>query len=346
MASAAFRGRSAGRAEAGDRLSTVRADIGYDTILCAAGRLEGIAHRTPVATSRTVDSLTGATVFFKCEHLQRAGAFKFRGAYNALSRFTPEQKRRGVLTYSSGNHAQAMALAGKLLGIPVTIVMPADAPSVKLCAVREYGGDIVTYDRATEDRESVGARLAAERGLEVVPPYDHPDVIAGQGTATKELLEDAGPLDLLLVPCGGGGLLAGSALSAVGIDPRCHVIGVEPADADDGLRSFRTGVLQSVSNPQTIADGARTPSLGALTFPLIQRYVHDMVTVEDDALLRWMFFIWERMKLLVEPTGALAAAAVLERTVHVRGKRVGVILSGGNADVSALAAARVRTSGP
>jgi threonine dehydratase len=285
-------------------------------------------------------------VFFKCEHLQRSGAFKFRGAYNALCRFTPERRRRGVLTYSSGNHAQAMALAGRLLDIPVTIVMPSDAPAVKLAAVREYGGEIVTYDRDTQVREAVGAAIAAERGLEVVPPYDHVDVIAGQGTAAKELFEDTGGLDLLLVPCGGGGLLAGSALSAQALSPACRVIGVEPAAADDGARSFRSGVLQTVTNPDTIADGARTPSLGALTFPVIRRLVHNMVTVNDDVLIREMFFIWERMKLLVEPTGALAAAALLERVVDARGLRVGVILSGGNADVTALAAARGRIAGP
>ena len=329
----------------GNCLTGVGIEVGYDQILCAADRLCGVAHRTPAVTSRTVDARTGARVYFKCELLQRAGAFKFRGAYNALSRFTAEQRQRGVLTYSSGNHAQAMSLAGQILGIPVTIVMPADAPSVKLAAVREYGGQIVTYDRATQNRESVGALLAAERGLEVVPPYDHPDVIAGQGTAAKELLEDVGGLDLLLVPCGGGGLLAGSALSANAIDAHCRVIGVEPAAADDAARSFRSGVLQTVSNPDTIADGARTPSLGNLTFPLIQRLVYDMVTVEDDALLRWMGFIWERMKLLVEPTGALAAAAVLEKVVDVRGARVGLILSGGNVDVTALAASRGRIAG-
>lgn len=312
--------------------------VDFDDVLAAAERLQGVAHRTLVATSRTVNGRTGARVFFKCEGLQRAGAFKFRGAYNALSRLDGEQKARGVLTYSSGNHAQALALAGQLLGVPTTIVMPQDAPAVKLEATRGYGGEVQTYDRQRENREALGARLAAERGLHVIPPYDHPDVIAGQGTAAKELIEDAGPLDLLLVPCGGGGLLSGSAISAAALSRGCRVIGVEPAAADDATRSFKTGTLQTVHNPDTIADGARTPSLGRLTFPLVRRYVHDMVTVQDDQLLRAMFFLWERLKLVVEPTGALAAAALLEGIVEAKGAHVGVILSGGNADLAALLA--------
>jgi threonine dehydratase len=287
--------------------------------------------------SRSVDARTGARVVFKCESLQRAGAFKFRGAYNALSRLSPEERRRGVLTFSSGNHAQAVALAGSLLGVPTTIVMPEDAPAVKLAATRGYGGQVVTYDKRTESREELGARLAKERGLHVVPPYDHPHVIAGQGTAAKELLEESGPLDLLLAPCGGGGLLSGTALAAHALAPSCRVIGVEPSAGDDATRSFKTGALQTVHNPDTIADGARTPSLGTLTFPLVRRYVHDMVTVADDALLRSMFYVWERLKLVVEPTGALAAAALLEGVVDAKGLRVGVILSGGNVDLGALA---------
>jgi threonine dehydratase len=242
-----------------------------------------------------------------------------------------------VLTFSSGNHAQAVALAGRLLGVPTTIVMPDDAPAVKLEATRGYGGEVVTYDKHKESREDLGARLAKERGLHVVPPYDHPHVIAGQGTAAKELFEEAGALDVLLVPCGGGGLLSGCALSASALAPGCRVIGVEPAAADDATRSFKTGTLQSVHNPDTIADGARTPSLGSLTFPLVRRYVHDMVTVSDEALLRSMFFLWERLKLVVEPTGALAAAALFENAVAAKGERVGVVLSGGNVDLAALA---------
>ena len=311
--------------------------VTYDDVAKAAATLKGVAHRTPFVTSRTADDRTGARVFFKCENFQRAGAFKFRGAYNALFQLDDAQKRRGVLTFSSGNHAQAIALAGRLLGVPTTIVMPQDAPAVKLRATREYGGEVVTYDRQVESREDLGARLASERGLHVVPPYDHAGVIAGQGTAAKELIEDAGPLDILLVPCGGGGLLSGSALSASALSKGCRVIGVEPEAGDDATRSFKTGTLHTVTNPDTIADGARTPSLGKLTFPLVRRYVHDMVTVDDKALLRAMFFLWERLKLVVEPTGALAAAALLEGRLEAKGARVGVILSGGNVDLAAMA---------
>jgi len=312
----------------------------YADVESAAAQIAGVALRTPVVTSRTVQALTGANVFFKCENLQRVGAFKFRGAYNALSRLDGPARARGVLAFSSGNHAQAVALAGQLLGIPRVIVMPADAPAVKMAATIGYGAEVVPYDRETENREAIGHRLAAERGLTVIPPYDHPHIIAGAGTAALELLDEVADLDLLLVPCGGGGLLSGSALAAANRAPRCRVIGVEPAAGDDATRSFRTGVLQTVVNPQTVADGARTPSLGSLTFPLVREHVSDMVTVDDDALLRAMFFIWERLKLVVEPTGALAAAPVLERAIDVRGLRVGVIISGGNVDLSQVAAWR------
>ncbi len=278
-------------------------------------------------------------VFFKCENLQRAGAFKFRGAYNALSRLGHDERRRGVVTFSSGNHAQAIALAGQLLGIPRVIVMPSDAPQVKRAATLAYGGEIVSYDRAREDREAIGRRLAEERGLTLIPPFDHPDIIAGQGTAARELFEEVGPLDVLLVPCGGGGLLAGSALSAAALAPSCRVIGVEPAAGDDGNRSFRTKTLQRVDNPRTVADGAMTPSLGRLTFQIIIDNVADMTIVDDPALLRSMFYLWERLKLVVEPTGALGAAALLEGA-DVKGLRVGVILSGGNVDISQIAAWR------
>jgi threonine dehydratase len=322
---------SAGTAPARD------ATVTFDDVLEAAARLDGVAHRTPVHRSRTVDERTGARVFFKCENFQRAGAFKFRGAYNALARLSPEQRRRGVLTYSSGNHAQAVALAGRLLKTPTTIVMPSDAPAVKAAATRGYGGEVVTYDRASARREELGARLAAERGLVVIPPYDHADVVAGQGTAARELFDEVGALDLLLVPCGGGGLLSGCAVAAHALAPSCRVIGVEPERADDATRSFRTRTLHTVDNPDTIADGARTPSLGEITFPLVLRYVHDMVTVSEEAIARSMFFLWERLKVLVEPTGALAAAAVLEGVVPVKGARVGVVLSGGNVDLAAVA---------
>jgi threonine dehydratase len=317
----------------------------FDDVLSAARQIAGAAHRTPVVTSRTVNERTGAQVFFKCENLQRAGAFKFRGAYNALSRLGADERRRGVVTFSSGNHAQAIALAGQLLDIPRVIVMPADAPAVKIQATRGYGGEVVLYDRDREDREEIGRRLARERGLTVIPPYNHPHIIAGQGTAALELIHDAGPLDLLCTPCGGGGLLSGSALAANATSPGCRVIGVEPEAGDDAARSFRTKTLQTVDNPKTIADGARTPSLGALTFALILQHVTDIVTVDDDALLRTMFYLWERLKLIVEPTGALAAAAVMEGIVPVRGARVGVVLSGGNVDLSQVGSWLARRSG-
>jgi threonine dehydratase len=316
----------------------------YDDVETAAGRLAGVAHKTPVITSRTVDARTGARVFFKCENLQRMGAFKFRGAYNALSQLSPEARRQGVLTFSSGNHAQAIALSGQLLGIPTTIIMPSDAPAVKLEATRGYGGEVVLYERATSHREELGQRLAAERGLTLIPPYDHPDIIAGQGTAVRELLQETGPLDLVLTPCGGGGLLSGSALAASGLAPTCGVIGVEPAAGDDGTRSFRSGTLQRVENPDTIADGARTNTLGQLTFPLIQQHVRDMLTVTDDQLLQTMFFLWERLKVVIEPTGALAAAAVLHTLVDVRGARVGVVISGGNVDLDQVGEWRRRVA--
>jgi len=300
----------------------------------AAKQIAGAAHKTPVVTSRTINTRTGAELFFKCENLQRAGAFKFRGAYNALSRLDADQRRRGVVTFSSGNHAQAIALAGQVLDIPRVIVMPSDAPTVKRIATEGYGGEVVLYDRDKEDREAIGKRLATERGLTLIPPYDHPHIIAGQGTATRELIDEVGPLDVLFVPCGGGGLLSGSAIAARAMEANCQVIGVEPAAGDDATRSFRTKRLETVNNPKTVADGARTPSLGSLTFPLVLQYVADMATVDDPTLLKTMFYLWERLKLVVEPTGALGAAAALEGTTPIRGLRVGVILSGGNVDVA------------
>jgi threo-3-hydroxy-L-aspartate ammonia-lyase len=308
----------------------------FPDVESAAHQIAGVAHRTPVATSRLLDEHAGAHLFFKCENLQRAGAFKFRGAYNALSRLSPDEARRGVVTFSSGNHAQAVALAGQLLDIPRVIVMPSDAPAVKRTATESYGGEVVLYDRAREDREAIGRRLARERGLTLVPPFDHPHVIAGQGTAARELFEDSGPLDFLFVPCGGGGLLSGSALAARALSPECHVVGVEPAAGDDATRSFQTKQLQTVDNPKTVADGARTSSLGMLTLPLVLEHVADMTTVDDPTLLRTMFLLWERLKMMVEPTGALGAAGALQRGDAIRGKRVGVILSGGNVDVSEI----------
>lgn len=309
-------------------------EVTFDDVARAHERIKGAAHRTPVLRSSTVDARTGANVFFKPENLQRMGAFKFRGAYNALSQLGAEQKRRGVVAFSSGNHAQAVALAGRLLGVPATIVMPVDAPRVKLEATRGYGADVVCYDASNEDRQKIAEQLASERGLTVIPPFDHPHIVAGQGTAAKELIEDAGPLDLLMVPCGGGGLLSGCAVAARHLSPGCRVIGVEPAAGDDGLRSFRSGKLESIGLPETIADGARTTSLGKLTFALIRQHVDDFLTVTDDELLKSMFFLWERMKLVVEPTGMLAACALLENKIDARGKRVGVVLSGGNVDLA------------
>jgi threonine dehydratase len=308
--------------------------VTYDDVQAAAERLRGVAHRTPVATSRTLDERLSARLFLKCENLQRAGAFKFRGAYNATSKLTAAERGRGVLTYSSGNHAQAIALACRLLGAPATIVMPQNAPAAKRRATEGYGARIVAYDPAKAKREEIAEALRRASNPVLVPPYDHADVIAGQGTAARELLEEAGSLDLLLVPCGGGGLLSGSALSARALAPGCRVVGVEPELADDATRSFKTGTLHTVSNPGTIADGARTPSLGTLTFPLVRQNVDDMVTVSDDDLVRAMRFVWERMKLVVEPTGVLGLAAALSRKIDVAGKRVGVILSGGNVDLT------------
>ncbi len=318
-------------------------EVSYEDVAAAHARVRAVAHRTPVLRSATVDALTGASVFFKAENLQRMGAFKFRGAYNALSQLTSAQRKKGVVAFSSGNHAQAVALSGRLLGIPATIVMPTDAPQVKLVATRGYGAEVVSYDASNEDRQKIAEKLAAERGLTVIPPFNHPHILAGQGTAAKELIEETGPLDILLVPCGGGGLLSGCALAARHLSPDCRVIGVEPAEGDDGLRSFRSGRIESIPLPKTIADGARTTALGTLTFALIRANVDDFLTVTDAELLRWMFFLWERMKIVVEPTGTLAAAALLENKLDAKGKRVGVVLSGGNVDLAW--AARVMAPG-
>ncbi|MFC7395865.1 threo-3-hydroxy-L-aspartate ammonia-lyase [Chelatococcus sp. GCM10030263] len=309
----------------------------YADVAAAADRLAGIAHRTPVMTSRTADRETGGSLFFKCENLQRVGAFKFRGAYNAVAILDPEQKRRGVVAFSSGNHAQAVALAGNLLEVPTVIVMPKDAPAIKVAATRGYGGEVVFYDRYTEDRAAIGRRLAAERGLALIPPFDHPGVIAGQGTAVKELIEETGPLDLLFVPLGGGGLLSGSALAAKALSPNCRIIGVEPEAGNDGARSFREGKIVTIDVPKTIADGAQTTALGHLTFPLIRELVEDVVTVSDAQLVEAMRFFAGRMKLVVEPTGCLAAAAALSGIAPVAGKRVGTVLSGGNIDLTTFA---------
>ncbi len=308
--------------------------LSFDHVAEAHERIAGVASRTPVLTSSTADARTGAHLHFKCENFQRMGAFKFRGAYNAIARFTREQRERGVVAFSSGNHAQGIALSARLLGVPAVIVMPTDAPTVKVDATRGYGAEVVLYDRYTEDREAIGQRLADERGLTLIPPYDHPDVMAGQGTAAKELFEDVGPLDVLVVPLGGGGLLSGCATVARALHPDCAVIGVEPEAGNDGQRSFRSGRIVHIDTPQTIADGAQTQHLGHFTFPVIQARVDDIVTVRDAELVDAMAFFAGRMKMIVEPTGCLAAAAVLGGHLDVRGKRVGVVLSGGNIDLT------------
>lgn len=310
--------------------------VTYQQIEAATRRLAEVVHRTPVLTSRTVNQLTNAQVFFKCENFQRTGSFKFRGAYNALSQLSPQQKQQGVITYSSGNHAQAIALAGQLLNIPTTIVMPDNAPTVKLSATRGYGAEVILYQPSETVREKLAQQLAQERNLTIIPPYDHQDIIAGQGTVATQLIEEVGQLDLLLVCCGGGGLLSGCAIATKTLCNNCRVIGVEPEQADDATRSFYTRTLHTVHNPDTIADGARTPSLGELTFPLVLHYVDEMVTVSEAAIRRTMKFLWERLKIVVEPTGTLAGAALLENIVSAQQKRVGVIISGGNVDLKNL----------
>lgn len=306
----------------------------YNDVAAAAERIADYANKTPVMTSRTVNEEFGAEVFFKCENFQRMGAFKFRGAMNALRQFTPQQRAAGVVTFSSGNHAQAIALSAKLLGIPATIIMPHDAPVAKVAAIKGYGGKVVTYDRYTEDREKIGRDLAEKQGLTLIPPYDHPHVIAGQGTATKELIEEVGQLDALFVCLGGGGLLSGSALAARHLSPDCIVYGVEPEAGNDGQQSFRSGKIVHIDTPKTIADGAQTQHLGNYTFQIIQQNVNDILTVSDAELITSMKFIAERMKIVVEPTGCLGFAAARARKAELRGKKVGIIISGGNVDIS------------
>lgn len=306
----------------------------YADVEAAAQRLEGYANRTPVNTSRTLNERLGAEVFFKCENFQRMGAFKFRGAFNALSKFTPEQRKGGVVAFSSGNHAQGIALSARLLGMPATIVMPQDAPALKVAATKGYGASVVMYDRYKEDREAIGRDLAEKHGMTLIPPYDHPDVMAGQGTAARELFEEVGPLDVLLAPLGGGGLLSGTALSTRALAPQCQLYGVEPEAGNDGQQSFRNGKILHIDTPKTIADGAQTQHLGNYTFPIIQRDVNDILTASDAQLVEAMRFFAERMKMIVEPTGALGLAAALQIKDQLKGKRVGIIISGGNVDIS------------
>lgn len=309
----------------------------YDDVLAAAKRLEGHAHRTPVRTSRTIDEALGAKLFFKCENFQRMGAFKFRGGFNALSAFTPEQKKRGAIAFSSGNHAQAVALSAKLLGMPAAIVMPHDAPAAKLAATRGYGAEVILYDRFKEDREAITRKLAEDRGMTLIPPFDHPHVMAGQGTAAKELFEEAGELDYFFVCLGGGGLLSGSVLAAKALSPNCKTYGVEPQAGDDGQQSFRKGERVKIDVPKTIADGAQTQQLGELTFGVIKRDVTDILTATDDQLVEAMKFYAERMKMIVEPTGCLSLAGAQHGGVDIKGARVGILISGGNIDLASFA---------
>lgn len=309
----------------------------YDDVVAAAARLAGHAHHTPVLRSATADARWGAQFFFKCENFQRMGAFKFRGAFNALSKFDAAQRKAGAIAFSSGNHAQAVALSARLLAMPALIVMPQDAPAAKLAATRGYGAEVVLYDRFSEDREALTQRLAAERGMTLIPPYDHPDVIAGQGTAAKELIEDTGPLDRLYVCLGGGGLTSGSALAARALAPACKVYGVEPEAGNDGQQSLRAGRIVNIPVPQTIADGAQTQHLGNYTFGIIRRDVTDILTVSDAQLVETMRFFAERMKMVVEPTGCLAFAGACADAAAIRGLRVGVLISGGNVDLARYA---------
>ncbi|MEX2244043.1 MAG: threo-3-hydroxy-L-aspartate ammonia-lyase [Fimbriimonadaceae bacterium] len=312
--------------------------VTYQDVVEAARRIEGVANPTPVLTSRTFNALTGCTAFFKAENFQRAGAFKFRGAYNAFSKLSDDQKRAGVLTFSSGNHGAACALAGKLLGVQVVIVMNHDAPVMKKAAIEGYGGEVISYRREEEVREELGMKIAKDRGLTVVPPYDHPNIVAGQGTVGRELFVEVSQLDALVVPCGGGGLLSGCSVAARHYRPGVKIYGVEPEAGNDGQQSFREGRIVKIAMPETIADGARTTSLGQITFDIIRRNVDDMVTVTDDETVAATRFLFERMKAVVEPTGALGVAAVMSGRVDVKGKRVGIVVSGGNADVAALVA--------
>lgn len=318
----------------------------YDDVAAAAARIDGHAHRTPVMRSRTADAELGAQVFFKCENLQRMGAFKFRGAFNALSKLDAAQRRAGVAAFSSGNHAQAVALAARELGMPAAILMPEDAPAAKIAATRGYGGEVITYDRYTQDREQLARGLAEQRGMTLIPPYDHPDVLTGQGTAVKELIEDTGPLDALFVCLGGGGLLSGSALAARALSPLCKVYGVEPEAGNDGQQSLRAGRIVHIDTPRTIADGAQTQHLGAYTFAIIRRDVDDILTATDAQLVEAMRFFFTRMKLVVEPTGCLGFAAARAMKDSLRGQRVGVILSGGNVDMARFCALMAEPAQP
>ncbi|WP_394844937.1 threo-3-hydroxy-L-aspartate ammonia-lyase [Pendulispora brunnea] len=305
----------------------------FDDVTAAAERIKDHAHRTPVLTSRTIDEAVGAKIFFKCENFQRTGAFKFRGAFNSLSKFDERQRRAGAIAFSGGNHAQGIALAARILGMPATILMPNDAPPSKIAATRDYGGKVVSYDRYKDDREAIGRQLAEQQGMTLIPSYDHPHVIAGQGTVAKELFEEVGELDALFVCLGGGGLLAGSALSLRALSPRAKLYGVEPEAGNDGQQSLRSGSLMHIEIPDTIADGAQSQHLGNLTFEIIKRDVDDILTASDDDLIECMRLFASRMKIIVEPTGCLALAGARRIPEKLEGQRVGVIVTGGNVDL-------------
>jgi threo-3-hydroxy-L-aspartate ammonia-lyase len=307
--------------------------IGIEEVRRAATRIDGVAHRTPTITSRSLDEAVGAHVYLKAEPLQRTGSFKFRGAYNKIAALSAHERAAGVLAFSSGNHAQAVALSARLLETSATIVMPADAPALKLAATRHYGAEVITYDRYREDREEIGGRVARERGLTLVRPFDDLDVIAGQGTAALELIDDAPGLDLLLAPVSGGGLVAGCAAAVRALRPGARVIGVEPESGDDYARSLAAGHPVSIAMPDTIADSLRLTSPGEVTFALNQSLLDGVVTVSDAELVAAMRFAFERLKLVLEPGGAAGLAALLAHRVELTGDvRVGVILSGGNVD--------------
>lgn len=306
----------------------------YKDVAEAHQRILPYLNKTPVLTSRTINELTGAQFYFKCENFQRMGAFKFRGAMNALSQFNDQQRKNGVVTFSSGNHAQAIALSAKLLGIPATIIMPEDAPKAKMEATKGYGGRVITYNRYTEDREEIGQQLAQKEGLTLIPPYDHPLIIAGQGTAAKELFDEVGELDMLFVPLGGGGLLSGSLLSTKALSPDCKVFGIEPLAGNDGQQSLRKGEIIHIDTPKTIADGAQTQHLGNYTFEIIRNNVDDILTATDEELISAMQFYAQRMKIIVEPTGCLSLAAARQFGDKLKGKKIGIIISGGNVDIA------------
>ncbi|MEB3766452.1 threo-3-hydroxy-L-aspartate ammonia-lyase [Acinetobacter sp. MD2] len=309
----------------------------FNDVLDASQRIAGVATQTPVLCSRRLNEKFSSEIFFKCENFQRTGSFKFRGAFNALSRLNSDQKQRGVVAFSSGNHAQGIALAAHLLNIPTTIVMPKDAPNIKIAATKAYGADVIFYDRYTQNREQIAEKIALEKGLTVIPAYDHVDIIAGQGTAVKELIDEVGHLDILLIGLGGGGLLAGSLLAVKALLPACLVYGVEPAMGDDGQQSLRSGRIVHIDTPETIADGAQTQHVGQLNFPIIQQNVTDILTVHDDELIQAMQCLARTMKIVVEPTACLGAAALLQLKDKIQGQRVGTILTGGNIDLNCYA---------